>query len=481
MKTYRVQLIKPAQLVNGEPLKLEKALTPTRALPYLAALTPDNFEITITDDSLDEINYDAAVDLVGITSLISQVPRAIQIADRFRARGVKVIMGGVGASAVPDHVLPHVDSLVTGEAETLWGDVLADFTAGRLQHRYQAAAFCSMDNLPRPRFDLLKTSAYVRPGRAISTSDLPRIPIETSRGCPHGCAFCSVSKYFGRTMRFRPIDQVIAEMRHYPGAYFFLVDDNIGANPARAKELFRAMIPLKNRWIGQFSSLAAADPELLDLARQSGCINAFVGVESFHAASLNTVDKRHNVGRDFGKMLAAFRSAGIDLNVSLIVGFDTDTSQTIRETIDIAIALQVHLVTLFILTPIPGTQLHAHLEQEGRILHQDYSRYDGTHAVFKPRHMTPDVLEELYWTSFQRFYSTGNIVRRFSNIVRWPLKHPLTPVIYTAMGNRFYRKAIHQRMHPLCGGSHVRPPCDLETGTHRATGDADTANDMENG
>jgi radical SAM superfamily enzyme YgiQ (UPF0313 family) len=120
MKSYRLQLIKPAELVNGEPRKLEKALTPTRALPYLAALTPENFDIVITDDSIDVIDYDAQVDLVGITTLISQVPRAIQIADRFRSRGVKVIMGGVGASAVPELVLPHVDSLVIGEAETVW-------------------------------------------------------------------------------------------------------------------------------------------------------------------------------------------------------------------------------------------------------------------------------------------------------------------------------------------------------------------------
>jgi radical SAM superfamily enzyme YgiQ (UPF0313 family) len=471
MASYRLQLIKPAELVNGEPVKLEKALTPTRALPYLAALTPDTFDVAITDDSLDEIDYDAKVDLVGITTLISQVPRAIQIADRFRARGVKVIMGGVGASAVPDLVLPHVDSLVIGEAEPVWGGVLADFAAGRLQHRYQAAAFCAMDNLPVPRFDLLKTSAFVRPGRAISKSALPRIPIETSRGCPHGCAFCSVTKYFGRTMRFRPIEQVIAEMRRFPGAYFFLVDDNIGADRPRAKELFRAMIPLKNRWIGQFSSLAAADPELLDLARQSGCINAFVGVESFHSGSLNSVGKRHNVGRDFGTMLAAFRSAGIDLNVSLIVGFDTDTPQTIRETTDIAIALKVHLMTLFILTPIPGTELHAQFDREGRILHRDYSLYDGTHAVFRPRNMEAAELEALYWESFARFYSVGNIARRFSNVVRWPLKHPLTPVLYTGMGNRFYRKTIQQRMHPLCGGNGVRAPlahrADPQTGSLR--------------
>jgi len=280
MGTITLQLIKPAQLVDGKPLRFEKLMTPTRALPYIAALTPPEFDVSIVDDSLGEIDFDADVDLVGITSLLPQVPRLLEIADEFRRRGVPVIAGGVGASSVPDTVLPHVDSLVVGEADETWPSVLEDFRAGRLQRVYRAAGYFSMEGMPVPRFDLLNPRGYMRSTRASSGSGLSRIPIETSRGCPHGCAFCYVSRHFGRKVRFRPIEDVVREVQCFPGSYVFFVDDNIAADPERAKRLFRALIPLKIRWVGQFSVLAARDEELLDLAGASGCLNAFIALLS---------------------------------------------------------------------------------------------------------------------------------------------------------------------------------------------------------
>ncbi|HIE44159.1 MAG TPA: hypothetical protein EYP78_05130, partial [Candidatus Omnitrophica bacterium] len=196
-RNYKLALIKPTQLIDGKPLKFERSLTPTRVLPYIAALTPEEFEVSIIDDTIEEINYSMETDIVGITSLLPQVPRAIQIADNFRNRGIKVVMGGVGASSLPDEVLPHVDSLVIGEAENIWHKVLEDFKQNKLEKIYRANQLYSMNNMAIPRFELLRKEGYVKPGKAISSSELPRVPVETSRGCPHDCSFCYVSRYFG--------------------------------------------------------------------------------------------------------------------------------------------------------------------------------------------------------------------------------------------------------------------------------------------
>lgn len=449
MNKKSILLVKPAQLHDGKPLKFSRGLTPTRALPYLAALTPSDYDVTLVDEGLEEIDFDCGAGLVGITTILSQVPRALEISDKFRAAGAKVVLGGVGASSVPDRVAGRCDSLVVGEAEGKWESVLADYQAGRLKPVYGGGTFCSVEGLPAARFDLLDRRKYIRPSE-VTSSGMPRVTIETSRGCPHDCAFCSVSRYFGRTMRFRPIDDVIAEMRLYPGAHFFIVDDNVSARPSRSKELFRRMKPLGNTWIGQFSETAARDPELLDLARESGCINAFIGVESVDPEALRGAGKHANLKTDLPAVMKAFRRAGIDVNVSLIVGFDTDTRQSIQNLADYMIAQRVHLMSLFILTPLPGTRLFEQIKGEGRILHDDLSRYDGTHAVFRPKNMSAEELEETYWKTFERFYGPWSVARRFLNAPAW-LRRPL-PVVYTYKGNAFFRRQIRHRVHPLCGG-----------------------------
>ncbi|MBL7076926.1 MAG: radical SAM protein [Kiritimatiellae bacterium] len=452
MKAGRILLVKPAQLIGGNPMRFERALAPTRALPYIAALTPPEFEVSIVDDSIEAIDFDAPVDLVGITSLLPQVPRVIQIATEFRKRGVTVVAGGVGVSSVHEELIGHVDALVLGEADTTWPILLNDFKQGRLQKIYRAEEFFSMNNMPLARFDLLNQENFLKAKQAASGHGISRISVETSRGCPHNCAFCYSSLHFGRTLRFRPIPDVVNEVKKFPGSYIFFVDDNIGAQPARAKELFRALMPLNIRWVGQFSSLAAKDPELLDLAAQSGCMNAFVGMESLSAESLASVDKSFNLSQGFGKTLGAFRKAGIDTHVSLVFGFDGDTSETIDRTVDEMISQRVHLLYAFILTPLPGTQLHAQMKEEGRILHSDYSLYDTFHCVFRPKHMSPEELENKYWEAYGRFYSPVSIMRRFSDAHRWLGRQKQQAYSHNLLGNIYFRKFVKHRLHPLVGG-----------------------------
>jgi radical SAM superfamily enzyme YgiQ (UPF0313 family) len=241
-------------------------------------------------------------------------------------------------------------------------------------------------------------------------------------------------------------------MRSYPEAYFYLVDDNICAKPDRAKELFRRMAPLGNRWLGQFSELAARDQEMLDLARKAGCINAFIGVESVNPETLRDAGKTANLKTDLPFVLKAFKRAGIDVNISLIVGFDTDTPETMDRLVDQVSAHGVHLMTMFILTPVPGTRLHAEMDSAGRILHRNYSLYDGTHAVFRPMRMTPEDLEAKYWEVFSRFYAPSSTVKRFLDAPSWLVRGAPLPVAYTYKGNSFYREQIGRHIHPLCGG-----------------------------
>lgn len=452
MTNYNLHLIKPSQLVDGKPLKFLKAMSPTLALPYLAALTPPEFYVRIIDETVEEIDYDEPVDLVGVTSLLPQVPRALQIADDFRARGVKVVMGGVGASSIPELVSPHVDSLVVGEADTLWPEVLEDFKRNCLKPVYRAKEFCSLENMPFPRFDLLKRDLYLQAPLAAASQSTLRIPIETSRGCPHNCAFCYVSAHFGRKQRFRPVAEVVQEVAHFPGAYVFFVDDNIAANPSRAKDLFRALKPLNIRWVGQFSAMAARDAEMLDLAAESGCVNAFLGLESISPETLSTVRKEFSLSQEIPETLGAFRKAGIDIQVSLVFGFDGDTLDSIDRTIDVMIEEKVHLVYAFILTPIPGTDLHEQMRLEGRLLHSDYSLYDAAHVVFRPKHMSPDELYEKFWEAYGRFFTAVAMLRRFSDGLRWVRQKRFRSYLHNLIGNLYFRRMVADHFHPLAGG-----------------------------
>ncbi|MCD6407619.1 B12-binding domain-containing radical SAM protein [bacterium] len=451
-KSYKLLLIKPTQILDdGKLLKFEKALTPTRALPYIAGMTPPEFEVQIVDEFVQEVNFEEKVDLVGITALLPQIPRAIQIAKEFRKRGVKVVMGGVGPTSVAEKVIPYVDALVIGEAEGVWEALLEDFKADNLRKIYKNPSVVSLHNLPLPRFDLLNPKNYLFPGKEISETNLPRIPIETARGCPHNCEFCYSPRFFGRKVRFRPIDEVIKEVEKFRHSYIFFVDDNINANPKRSEELFKKLIPLEVKWVAQFSTESIKYPKLLELAKKAGCVNAFIGIESLNPTNLSSVGKSFNIKFPPQKIIETFRDIGIEVNISMIFGFDHDTPESLVETIEFLIQSKVHLLSLFILTPLPGTTLFEKFEASERLLHQNFSLYDASHVVFKPKNFTPESLEELYWSCFEKFYSYGNILKRFSNFWKW--RKNLPQFWHMFKGNIFSKVMIENRINPLSGGS----------------------------
>lgn len=374
---------------------------PRLTLPLLAALTPSQHSIRLIDESVEDIDFDADVDLVGISLLTFLAPRGYEIADRFRERGIKVVLGGMHASALPEEALVHADAVVVGEAEEIWPTLLEDFQRGELKRIYKFGRRPSLQGLPRPRLDLLKREGYLNANC-----------VQATRGCPFGCDFCAVTDFFGNSYRLRPIDEVVEEVASLPGRGFVFVDDNIAGNRAYAKELFSALIPLGKSWGSQCHLGLADDSELLSLAAKSGCSHMFIGVESISQANLKGVRKSFNKVSKYEESIARFHDQGIVVNAGMIFGLDEDDDSVFPTTVEFLEKNRVELTLFNILTPLPGTRLYARLEEEGRIIDREWSHYDGRHVVFRPKRMSPETLSDGFFWAFHHLYSWRSMLTR---------------------------------------------------------------------
>lgn len=370
-------------------------------LPTVAALTPPDVDVTIADENVEPIDYDEPVDLVGLTAMTMHAPGAYRLAEYFRARGVPVVMGGIHASLLPEEAKQHVDSVVVGEAEGIWPQVVEDAKRGELKPFYRAEGHPDLSNLPRPRLDLLKAEAYDRVAC-----------VQTARGCPFQCDYCSVSRFFGRTYRTRPLDEVVSEVEDLGERFIAFVDDNIAGDPRYAKELFERLIPLKVKWGSQASITIAQDPELVKLAVRSGCYSLFVGIESLDQQNLVDVHKRVNKVGQYERALKTFRDHGITVVASFIFGLDHDDEGVFERTVRFCERNKIELPVFFILTPIPGTPIYRRMEAEGRLITRDWERYDGMHVVYRPRLMSPETLQKGFQWACQEAYSWRSIWRR---------------------------------------------------------------------
>lgn len=397
----RVVIIAPA----GESYiwrKRRAAFTmPPMALPLLAALTPAGVEVRLIDEAVEDVDTALEADLVGLSAMTANAPRAYALADHFRCRGIQVIMGGVHPSTLSEEALEHCDSVAVGEAESLWAQILTDAGEGRLKRIYQNPVPLPLDNLPAPRWESLRARRYF----------IPRT-VQLSRGCPNACSFCSVSTFFGRSFRSRPIPQVLEEIQSLSRKLFLFVDDDITGNPSLAKELFAAMIPLKKKWVAQCSLSISDDPELLELAARSGCMGLLIGFESLSPEVLRSIGKQVNLRRKYEEAIRRIHGRGIHIQGSFIFGFDGDTAEAIQSTVQFVKENRITGVNYCHLTPFPGTKLYADLEKEGRILHRDWSRYDRQNIVFQPRHFTPEGLQhDIFW-AYRQTYNLRSIWQR---------------------------------------------------------------------
>ena len=376
---------------------------PRLSLTLLAALTPDRHVVEVVDSRFADPRFDDPPDLVGISAFTGEINDAYRIADEFRTRGSKVVIGGIHVSMLPDEGLQHADAIVIGEAETTWPRLLEDLEQGRLQPIYRTERFHDLAGMPVARRDLLDTNRY------FTVSSL-----QATRGCPFDCSFCTVTTYNGRSMRTRPIAEVIAEVRQLPNKRSIMfLDDNIAIVRNYAKELFRALAPLKLRWNSQASFNITRDRELMALMRDAGCDFLLVGFESVDQESLNRSHKgRWSSMEKYVEAIQVFHEYDINILGSFVVGLDNDTKDIFPATLEFITDNSVDAAIINILTPYPGTVLHAEYEKEGRIFDRDWSNYHNSNVVFHPKRMSPAELMDGYFWLMRQLYTPRRMLDR---------------------------------------------------------------------
>ena len=420
----RITLIEPSRHLAGGPLLKARSLVfAPVTLPLVAALTPPEHDVRIVIETLEDVAFSDRPDIVGLTATTARAFRAYEIADEFRRRGVHVAMGGVHASAVPGEALQHADTVFVGEAEETWPRFLADFARRSHQRVYQSVERPSLDRLPVPRYSLLDPGRYLlwRTKGLARVLPLPVQCVQTARGCPHDCEYCVVTEFHGRHFRPRPVPQVIDELKALGARSYFFLDDNIFASPARARELLRALAPMKLAWMGQCTLGAANDPELIRLARESGCVILFVGIESLSQASLDASGKRINRVADYERQLRVFREEHISVFAAMMFGFDGEGTPAFRLTRDFLVRNRVAYSVWHPLLPLPGTRLHQRLGAEGRLKRPDWWLDPEMVASFASLKFVDETIDEdefarEFARCYRSLYSLLNIARR----ILWP-------------------------------------------------------------
>ncbi|WP_281184049.1 B12-binding domain-containing radical SAM protein [Trichlorobacter lovleyi] len=372
---------------------------PSLSLKQVAAATPPEWEVLLADEVQEEIDFDGDYDLVGITAMTHQAVRAYRIADRFRARGVPVVLGGIHPTVLPDEAIQHADSVVLGEAEPVWADLLRDLQQGQLKKFYQVLPAGDQLSIPWSRHDFLAPRKY-----------LTTRTLQASRGCPYNCPFCTVTPHFGRTFRYREPEDVLAELRSFkPGLMVFL-DDNILGDPERAKPILKGMAGMGLKWGGQANLRFAEDPELVRLLAASGCVGIFVGLESVDGEYANLPKTAGKTSQ--ADLIKRIRDTGVVVEASVIFGFDDHDEGVFERTVRYLENCAASLPTFHILTPYPGTALFSQYQQEGRLLHTDWQRYDHGQVVYRPRLMSPERLYHGWVQARQEAYRWPAIAGR---------------------------------------------------------------------
>ena len=374
---------------------------PYLSLTTLAALTPPAIKVRIQDENVGPIDFQSLPDLAAISLMTPLATRGYALADQFRARGVPVVLGGVHATMMPEEAREHADAVVIGEGEFLWPAVLEDFSAGKLKPVYRTDRLVPLAALPLPRRELLKRGAY-----------LFQNTIQTTRGCPNDCDFCSVTTFYGNTYRFRPVTEVLKEIETLKGRLIFFVDDNIIGHKNYAQELFAGLIPMKRRWVSQATLSLTRDERLLTLAKDSGCWGLFVGFESLSQEILNGLGKTFYKVNQYETAIRILHDLGIGIQGSFIFGHDEDPPDVFPRVIDFCHRNRMEAVLFSLLTPFPGTRIFQRLLRENRILHFNWEKYDMNHVVFRPRQMTPEMLEKGFLAAYEKVYSAASLAKR---------------------------------------------------------------------
>ncbi|MFC1671371.1 B12-binding domain-containing radical SAM protein [Spirochaetota bacterium] len=391
-----------------------RPITPLLAMPSIAALTPPEVDVKIIDEVHGLIEKFEEADLVGITGMTLHANRMYKIADHYRSMGTPVVLGGVHVSFMADEASQHADSIVIGEAENTWPQLIKDFQNGQLKPVYNSSEHLDLQGLPFPRLDLVDGSIYQPPRGTLNS-------IMATRGCPHNCTFCCVTKMYGKKFRTRPIPEVISEIEAMENDNtIFFTDDNLIGNPKYAKELLKALIPLKKKWFAQLSIKIAEDEELLELARESGGEYVYIGFESISADNIESVNKKMvNKVEKYEEYIKIIHDYGFKIIGSFIIGLDNDDENSFDELYDFIARNKILIPLTSLYTPFPGTEAYKMFKKENRIIVDDWDRYNFHYVVFQPKKMTPEQLQSHYDKLLKRINTyTVNMFRQLAESMR---------------------------------------------------------------
>ncbi len=371
------------------------------SLLSVAAATPPDWEVRIADEYVSPLEFSSEPTCVGLSFMTAGAPRAYEIATEFRSLGVPVLAGGFHPTFMPEEVLKYCDAVCVGDAEPSWPQMLRDLEAGNLKPVYHSDPQASLRGLELPRRDLLDPDEYYTQNS-----------VQTSRGCPNHCTFCSVTSFYGARYRHRPVEEVLREISGLSGKIVIFIDDNLVADRSYALKLFAGLKPLRRHWYSQAAITIAQDSELLQAAVESGCQGLFVGLESLSSETLSKVKKGLCPAEMYLKAIDILHQNGISIEVGIMFGFDEDGPEVFARTLDFLKESRIELAQITVLTPLPGTVIYRQMEEENRILTRDWRYYDYNHVVFQPKRMTPEELQVRTDEVVSRFYSTGEILRR---------------------------------------------------------------------
>ncbi len=426
MRSRIIHLINPkTDSLTTRPVYLNRALySPLAGLLAVAACIPrDRYEVVLTDENIEPIDFDLKADLVGISAMTAYVNRGYEIADRFRAQGTPVVMGGVHPSFMPQEALRHADAVVIGEVELVIDRLLDDLEDGAMRGTYRADRLHPMVGLAMPRYDLLKPHRYVN-----------RTFVQTSRGCHQGCTFCAEPLMNGLKFRYRPVDEVIREMENCGSRVVSINDADFFGTPDRPKDVMRALKGRGIQWQAGVTSKLAQDDAMLELAAQSGCTMMSIGFESISRSTLTSVHKHVNRPETFAALVEKLHSYGIMVFGLFMFGFDGDDLSVFDETVEFNIDANYDACAYSVLTPYPGTLTWYEMKKANRMVSYDWTMYDQGHVVYQPAQMSGDQLRLGHARAYENFYAAPSMTQRFP----WSGKrHRAQWAIY----NLFMRKA----------------------------------------
>ncbi len=419
--SMKILLISPTIAPNRRTNK--ELMMPQLALYILEGLTPPEHEVTIIEEETEDIDLDQECDLVGISCMTANAPRAYELCSEFKKRGKTVVLGGVHPTILPDEALQHADCVVKGEAEGIWPIVLEDFENNELKQTYKDPDPDLSKYVPKDFSSLTKKRL------------LNLIPITTTRGCPYNCDFCCVTDLFGKKIRHIPVENIVRDIKESKAKNFMFLDDNIIGDPEYAKEMFKAIKPLNINWGGQASiSLLVKDTELMQLAADSGCKVLFLGIESIGEEQSKSFKKSIKEIKELEDSLKKIKEMGILIHASIVFGLDSDKKGIFDETVKFLIKNKVSTVSFNVLTPYPGTKVYEDLKNENRLTTRDWRYYDHNTVVFEPKNMSRYELQMGKTGARKKFYSISSVLKRLPGNMS-------NPFIYLAMNYGNFKQA----------------------------------------